>query len=222
MKPFLFIILVTSLGFNINADTLRKLDSIPSGVRRPVIGDSIKGGNAIIYQISAGKLNRELLNNLVGNYKININNNCDPIQLPTSWTDNAGVTAAYFPQKSMLTFYNSNTAKLNRDETIPKTLIRSKTDPILKTILKENFNNYQFVNSEIQFVQRRSETNKEGVDKPMPMYYSGRYLRKLDGRLILGDAFQVKVTLGSKGLVNSLEYSEPLLQPQNKVVIPTK
>lgn len=222
MKPYLFITLVTSLGFSINADTLRKLDSVSAIERRPVVGDTTQRNTAIVYQITSGKLNRELLTRIVENYKININNNCDSLQTPTSWSDNSGVTAAYFPQKSMITFFNSRSAKLNKEEIIPDTLIKGKTDPILKNFLRENFNNYQFVNFETQFIQRRNAANQDSVDKPVPTFYTGRYLRKLDGRLILGDVFQANVTVGSRGLLKSLEYREPMLVAQNKVSVPTK
>jgi hypothetical protein len=101
-------------------------------------------------------------------------------------------------------------------------LIRRQTDILVKSVLKEKTEGYVFANYEITMVQKRDPERKDSVGAPVPAFYIGRYLKKLDSRVVLGDEIQIRVTYGAGGILQSFCHREPDLIEAGTLQIPSK
>lgn len=137
------------------------------------------------------------------------------------YREDKGAVFTYEQRISEFAYGNDSVAFLDTKDHVPDSLIRRRTDEILKGIFGEKSLQYAFVNFEKTMVTRRDE--KQAESAPMPAYYIGRYVRKLGGRHILGDEFQVRVSYGAGGRVNYLSYRDPLLtDSSNTMKMPTR
>jgi hypothetical protein len=140
-----------------------------------------------------------------------------------SYREERGAFLAYEPGISEFSYVNDSVPFLDRKEFVPDSLIRNLTDKHLESLLGRSAGEYAFVNFEKTMVQPRDEASKPGVGEAVPAYYIGRYLRKLEGRYVLGENFQVRLGVGRGGAVNYLSWREPAVMPaEEPVMIPSR
>lgn len=139
------------------------------------------------------------------------------------YRDERGALLTYGKDNSEWAYAYDTVAVLDPKEYVPDSLIRTKTDGLLKEFLKARSASYAFVNYEKTMVQPRDEKSKEGVGPAVPAYYIGRYLRKLDGRFVLGDNFQVRIGVGRANAPVFISYRNPVLTDSSRTVtVPSK
>jgi len=138
------------------------------------------------------------------------------------WRDKSGALLTYEPGMSELGFSDENVPLLDKKDYVPDSLIRFRTDGILRELLQEKADRYAFANYEITMVQKKSPETKDQVLPPVPAYYIGRYIRKLDDRLVLGDAFQVRLGYGAGGATQLFSLRDPVLAEAAPVKVPTR
>ncbi len=161
----------------------------------------------------------------------NINPNCrfgEPIKSPVniSWVDKSGVRISYEFGASDKTYENPNIGPLTQKDIVPDSLIHLETDRILGALFKQKAENFKFINFEkIQNQQSFLDSNSDIKKiRSMPLtdiYYAGRYLKKIDNRIVLGDGFQIRIGYGEGGAVSTISYREPKLIPADPVIIPS-
>jgi hypothetical protein len=72
-------------------------------------------------------------------------------------------------------------------------------------------------------VQKKDPEAKDNKPAPpVPAFYTGRYVRKLDDRLVLGDAFQIRIGYGEGGAPQSFSFRDPVATEGGAVKAPTK
>jgi hypothetical protein len=135
-----------------------------------------------------------------------------------SYRDERGAFLAYEPGFSEYSYVNDSVPFLDRKEYLPDSLIRNFTDKHMEAVLGKSAGEYAFVNFEKTMVQPRDTSSKSGVGEAVPAYYIGRYLRKLDGRYVLGENFQVRLGVGRAGAVSYLSWREPAVRPATEPV----
>jgi hypothetical protein len=138
------------------------------------------------------------------------------------WRDKSGALLTYEPGMSELGFSDESIPMLDKKDFVPDSLIRFRTDGILRDLLQEKADRYAFANYEITMVQKKSPETKDQVLPPVPAYYIGRYIRKLDDRLVLGDAFQIRLGYGAGGATQLFSLRDPVLAEAPPVKIPTR
>lgn len=139
------------------------------------------------------------------------------------YRDAKGATVSFEKGMSEVAFAFDSVAFLSPKDYVPDSLIRTKTDGHLKSFLKEKMDQYAFVNFEKTMVQARDTAQKEGVAPAVPAFYVGRYIRKLGGRYVLGDNFQIRLSVGRSGTVNYLSFRNPTLTDSTTMVkVPTR
>lgn len=148
-----------------------------------------------------------------------------PESTAVNWVyrDARGALLTYEQGMSEFAYAFDSVPFLDPKEYVPDSLIRSKTDGLLKSILRDRAGEYSFINFEKTMVQARDTTLKQGAAPSLPAYYLGRYVRKLDGRFVLGENFQIRLSYGQGGAVNYLSYRNPSLKESPvKVKVATK
>lgn len=156
---------------------------------------------------------------------LNFNPKGKPESTAVNWIyrDQRGALLIFEKATSEWAYAYDSVAFLEPREYVPDSLIRTRTDGLLKGFLKEKADSYAFVNYEKTMVQARDTASKEGAAPPVPAYYIGRYLRKLDGRYVLGDNFQVRIGVGRANAVSFISFREPVLTDSSlKVKVPTQ
>ncbi|MBW8888254.1 MAG: hypothetical protein JF616_10905 [Fibrobacteres bacterium] len=138
------------------------------------------------------------------------------------WRDKSGALLTYEPGMSELGFSDESVPMLDKKDYVPDSLIRFRTDGILRELLQEKADRYAFANYEITMVQKKSPETKDQVLPAVPAYYFGRYIRKLDDRLVLGDAFQVRLSYGAGGATQLFSLRDPVLAEGAPVKVPTR
>jgi hypothetical protein len=140
-----------------------------------------------------------------------------------AYRDAKGASFSFEGSVSEWAYANDSLPQLTPRDTVPDSLIRGKTDVHLRTFLREKAAQYAFVNFEVTQMQERDTSSKAGVKPAVPVYYIGRYLRKLNGRYILGDRFQVRIGVGRGNAVSFISYRDPALIDSSQLVkIPTR
>lgn len=139
------------------------------------------------------------------------------------YRDKRGAILTYEPGLSDLSYANETVPMLDEKEYVPDSLIRIRTDALLKELVKDKASGYEFANHEITLVQKKEGNGDSAkISPPVPAFYTGRYLRKLDHRLILGDAFQIRIGYGHGGVANAFSFREPLTTEGPAVKVPTR
>lgn len=138
------------------------------------------------------------------------------------YRDKNGAVLAYEPGISEIGYANEKVPILGPDDIVPDSLIRGKTDPLLKNLLKGRAERYVFANYEVTYLQSRTAEGSTGVGPAKPAFYTGRYVRKVDERVVLGDAFQIRIGYGERGAVQAFSFRDPTLVEAGSVPIPTR
>lgn len=138
------------------------------------------------------------------------------------WRSKQGGLMSYEVGSSEMGFANETVPMLSPKDYRPDSLIQSQSDQILKGILRGKAERYVFANFEITMVQKKTPDTKDAVQPPVPAFYYGRYLRKVDDRLILGDAFQIRIGYGEGGALQSFSFRDPVLADGGSIKVPTK
>jgi hypothetical protein len=111
---------------------------------------------------------------------------------------------------------------LTEKDLLPDSLIRTRTDAMLKKLLAEKADRYAFANYEVTQIQKKEGEGKGKVSAPVPAFYTGRYVRKLEDRIVLGDAFQIRLGYGEGGTPQSFSLRDPVVAEGGTVRVPTK
>lgn len=138
------------------------------------------------------------------------------------WRDKSGALLTYETDNSELGYANASVPMLDKKDYVPDSLIRFRTDGILRELMQDKAERYAFANYEITMVQKKSPETKDQVEPPVPAYYTGRYIRRLDDRLVLGDAFQIRLSYGAGGATESFSLRDPVLAEAASVKVPTR
>jgi hypothetical protein len=138
------------------------------------------------------------------------------------YRDKKNGTLTYETGISDLGYVNGKVPMLNEKDFIADSLIRSRTDALLKKLLAEKAEGYVFANHEITLVQKKEGEGKGKVSPPVPAFYTGRYLRKLEDRIILGDAFQIRLGYGEGGAVQFFSFRDPVVAEGGTTRVPAK
>jgi hypothetical protein len=138
------------------------------------------------------------------------------------YRDKSGALLTYEPGTSEVGYANENVAMLDAKDYMPDSLIRLRTDALLRELMEDKADRYAFANYEITMLQKKGPAEKDKPLPPVPAFYTGRYVRKLDSRLVLGDAFQIRLTYGGGGAAQSFSLREPVLTEAAPRKIPTR
>jgi hypothetical protein len=184
------------------------------------------------YKILDRPLNRDEVSYFLAAFQLHWESKPDSSPMSTVWRDKQGAIMSYEPGISEMAFTSENTAMLGQKDIVPDSLIRSETDEILTSILKAKADRYVFANYEITMVQKKNATSKEangkdvtgrdGVQPPVPAFYIGRYIRKVDERIVLGDAFQIRIGYGAEGAIQTFSFRDPVLADGGSINVPTR
>ncbi|HKP94459.1 MAG TPA: hypothetical protein VJ385_01760 [Fibrobacteria bacterium] len=194
-------------------------DSLKAAASRPRI-DSVSVKR---YRIMNRPLNKDQMKFFQAQF--GMKDAAKPESTGVNWIcrDKKGGVLTYEAGYSDLGYANETVPMLSEKEYLPDSLIRTKTDVLLKGLLKGKADQYVFSNYEITLVQKKEGEGKAAkVYPPVPAYYCGRYVRKLDERLVLGDAFQVRVGYGEGGAPQFFSFRDPALAESGPMKAPTK
>jgi hypothetical protein len=140
----------------------------------------------------------------------------------TVWRGKPGIGLSYEVGTSEIAYSNENVPMLNIKEILPDSLIRIKTDELLKKIMQSKAERYTFANYEVTMVQKKDPERNDSIEPAVPAFYIGRYVRKLEGRVVLGDAFQIRLGYGEGGAVQAFSFRDPILVEGAAILVPTK
>ncbi|MEO7427190.1 MAG: hypothetical protein ABI036_18525 [Fibrobacteria bacterium] len=139
------------------------------------------------------------------------------------YRDKGGALLSYEARRSATSYTNPNVNMLAEKFTVSDSLIKGKTDALLKSILREKAEHYVYANYEVEFFQKKDSGDKGGkIYPPVVAYCTGRYTRKLDERVVLGDAFQIRMTYGEGGAPSSFSLRDPVTTEAEAVKVPTR
>ncbi len=147
-----------------------------------------------------------------------------PESTSVNWVfrDKSGSILTYEPGTSELGYANESVPMLDPKDYMPDSLIRMRTDALLRELIEGKTERYAFANHEITLVQKKGPGEKDKPSPAVPAFYTGRYIRKLDNRLVLGDAFQVRLTYGGGGAAQAFSLRDPVLTEAAPQKIPTR
>ncbi len=212
----------------------RANDSVVAG-QKAARADSLKGaGNrppppkddsvsARTYRITDRPLNKEQIKYFQSQFGFK-----DPLKPESSdvvirYRGKNGSSIAYVPGTSDIAYSNEGVPMLGEKDFLPDSLIHTKTDAILKNLLKEKADRYVFANFEITMVQKKIPDGDKGkVYPPVPAYYAGRYVRKLDDRVVLGDEFQIRIAYGEAGAISAFSFRDPVVAEGETIKVPSR
>ncbi len=139
-----------------------------------------------------------------------------------SWRDQRGGVLSYETGTSEVGYMNENIAVLTEKDLVPDTLIRNRTNDLIKTVLGAKAESYVFANYEITEIQKKIPDSRDSLQPPVPAYYFGRYVRSLENRVVLGDAFQIRIGYGENGAIQSFSFRDPELAEAGTIKVPSK
>jgi hypothetical protein len=109
------------------------------------------------------------------------------------------------PKTSGCSFWNREVPPLDRNTAVDTTALQAKADGFLQDFLGADAANFKFVNKEYQFGGTAADPAKR-VE-----YLAFRYVRVLDGRLVLDNTCQARITVGDKGAISRFDIRTPRL-----------
>ncbi len=174
------------------------------------------------YQIAPRPLNPENIKSLLATFKLRPMGKPQISGANTSWRDREGARLVYEPATSEFAFSKEMVPALTQKDVVPDSSIHIQSDILVKSVLKEKMESLVFANYEITMVQKRDPEHKDSVGPAVPAYYIGRYLKKVDGRIVLGDGMQIRVAYGSGGALQSFSFRDPALVETGSQQIPSK
>jgi chemotaxis protein histidine kinase CheA len=199
-----------------------RADSIKAAASRPK-PPRIDSVSAKRYRIMIRPLNKEQIRYFL--VELGMKDASKPESTAVNWIyrDKNGSTLIYEPENSDVAFANDAVPMLGEKDFIADSLIHTRTDGLLKGLLKEKAERYVFANYEITQVQKKAGEGKDAkVLPPVPAFYTGRYVRKLDERIVLGDAFQIRLGYGEGGAIQAFSYRDPVIAEVGTAKAPTK
>lgn len=185
----------------------------------PARVDSVQ---AKLYRVLKRPVNKEEMRGFLAAFEMK--DAVKPESSAVNWLyrDKQGRALTYEPGMSEVGYVFEKVPVLAQGDIVPDSLIRDKTDPLLKSLLKGRADRYVFANYEVTMMQSRDPKAEGGVSPAVPAFYTGRYVRKIDERIVLGDAFQVRVGIGERGAVNAFSFRDPVLGEGGSVRVPSK
>ncbi len=174
------------------------------------------------YKILDRPLNREEIKYFLSAFRMGDTEKPDSSAGHWSIRDKQGAALIYGTGKSELGYSNSKAAFLMEKDRVPDSLIRKQTDAVLRGIMQDKYERYTFANYEITMVQRKEGDGQGKIYDPEPAFYYGRYIRKLDNRLILGDAFQIRLGIGAQGALESFSFRDPVVAEGGSLKVPSR
>lgn len=143
-------------------------------------------------------------------------------------------TLAYTAMTSEFAFADRSVSHLAPSEFVPDSLIRPKAEALLKSVLRDRATIYPFINFETTMFQKKQlsanekgrkdsvHSSRDSVLPPVPAYYAGRFIRRLNNRYVLGDGFQVRLGFGKGGAIHHFFYRNPGLSDSTEIRLPTR
>jgi hypothetical protein len=186
---------------------------------RPNTRDSVQAKR---FRISNRPMNMEEVKYFLGAFQVKPEGKPESTSVNMTWRDRRGALMSYETGSSEVAFSNESVPMLNPKDYVPDSLIRNKTDETLRIIMKGKSEKYFFTNYEITMVQKRNTDGKDSILAPVPAFYIGRYIRKLEDRVVLGDEFQIRMSYGEGGAIQAFSYRDPVTEEAGKVTIPSK
>jgi hypothetical protein len=120
-------------------------------------------------------------------------------------------TLTYNPKRSEYKYFDAEVGPFNAADLRDQDALKPKTQEILRGLLGKDAGNFHFVNDESAAMQPEGE----GISK---LAYKGfRFLRKQDGRWILGNTCQARIELGEGGRLRSLSIRNPDVSENRKL-----
>lgn len=174
------------------------------------------------YRILDRPLNQEEIRYFLARFRMKEVGKPESTSVNWIYRGKGGASLAYEPGVSEMAFADDSVPLLGTKDILPDSLIRYKTDAILREIMQDKAGRYAFANYEITLVQKKGADAKAKVLPPTPAFYTGRYIRRLDNRLVLGDAFQIRATYGGGGAVQSFSLRDPVLAEAGTMRIPSR
>ncbi|MEO6095622.1 MAG: hypothetical protein ABIW76_08060 [Fibrobacteria bacterium] len=138
------------------------------------------------------------------------------------YRDKKGGILTYETGYSDLTYSNESVGMLTEKDLVPDSLIHTRTDAMLKKILTEKADRYTFANYEITLFQKKEGEGIGKVYPAVPAFYTGRYVSKLEDRIVLGDAFQIRLAYGEDGTLQFFSLRDPVVAEAGSSRVPTK
>jgi hypothetical protein len=111
------------------------------------------------------------------------------------------IIASYREATSELTITDTASPEAADREPLADSAVEQISTALLRKLLPEEAANFAFTNKEVIQVQRESDK------APHPAFYFGRFVRKIDGRLVLGAAFQLRIGFGANQAIRQITYS---------------
>ena len=177
---------------------------------------------AKVYRISARPFDNQEMKSFLAAFDMKDVGKPDSNAVNRVYRDKGGAVLAYEPDISEVGFVNGKVPVLGPDDFIPDSLIRTKTDPMIRKLLKDRADRYVFANYEATYIQSRIGKDAKEIGPAVPAFYIGRYIRKIDERIVLGDAFQIRLGYGKGGGIQAFSFRDPVLTQAGTVTVPKR
>jgi hypothetical protein len=163
------------------------------------------------YRVLDRPINKDEIKYFLTRFKMKETGKPESTAVNWVYRDKAGAVLTYEPGISEVGYGDEKAPMLDKKDYVPDSLIRFKTDGLLREIMQDKADRYTFANYEITMVQKKSPETKDQVAPAVPAFYIGRYIRKLDDRLVMGDAFQIRLSYGGGGTLEAFSLRDPVL-----------